>query len=135
MRKPFLINALKLRLDDLRFEFYEGSIVIDTVCPEVLDTFKQLSIPEKQDFRHQSIKKVQQDCLENDKTAIVAGHLVLWAENEAAGKLVDTESDWEVYTHILYLSLSPDTISRYRFGDETRMRDMASVQHLSLIHI
>jgi adenylate kinase len=128
--KTYLIHALKHRLGKLRFEFYEGISVIDAICPGGLDAFKLLPPLEKQHFRQQFIKKIQQNCLENGKTEIVAGHLVLWAENENPAELVDNECDWEVYTHILYLSPSPNTISQYRLGDETRMRDEVSVQHL-----
>lgn len=70
-------------------------------------------------------------------TALVAGHLMFWngntEEGTEGGEAVDTNADWQTYTHIIYLDVPPETIAQRRGKDnttKTRLRFEFSVTTL-----
>ena len=135
--KSHLLSQLKELLDPRQFLFYDGSSVIERHLPGGLAEFKQLDDELKYLVRETAIRRIQYDCIANEKTAIVAGHLMLWDDDETQGRegseAVDTKADWQAYTHIVYLDVPPQTIAHRRRKDnltKTRKRPECSVGFL-----
>ena len=128
--KTYLLNQLKQSLGEDHFSFYDGSTMIASVVPGGIPAFLELSDEEKLPYRHQAILKIGQESSSNRKVAIVTGHLMFWPEGERTGKVVCTQSDWDTYTHILYLDFPAEDIAQRRSGDKERHRPAMSVDHL-----
>ncbi|KAJ6129566.1 hypothetical protein N7512_002346 [Penicillium capsulatum] len=128
--KSFLLDRLQTELGDLGFKFYEGSRVIDQVCPGGLNTFRGLGESGKTQWRRKVIRSIQQECRNYGKAGVVAGHLMFWKEEEDVGQNIWAQSDSDVYTHILYLNTAADRIAENIARDTERCRSSSSVAHL-----
>ena len=128
--KTFLLNQLKQALGETHFAFYEGSEMIAAVVDGGLDSFQNMEEQEKKYWRGIAIKTIANHCAESGQLAVVAGHYMFWAEEQKTGVTVCTESDEEVYTHILYLDVNPEIIVNRRQSDSVRTRPTTSVDHL-----
>ncbi|KAK6955502.1 hypothetical protein Daesc_003142 [Daldinia eschscholtzii] len=128
--KSFLLNQLKGELNEGIFKFYEGSEVISSLVPGGLDAFKELDEPNKEHFRRLAVNHIARNCATTGHVGVVAGHFMFWEEGEETGSTVCTQNDVEVYTHIIYLNIDPEIISRHRSGDMDRDRPCVSVDHL-----
>ncbi|KAJ5781293.1 hypothetical protein N7457_006453 [Penicillium paradoxum] len=128
--KTYWLDKLKQELSDGNFICYEGSHVIAALTPGGLDAFQQLSEDAKVEYRHRAIAKIEGECRDSGKSAIVAGHYMFWPEEDEHGRSVCVQGDLETYTHILYLNISPAAIAEYRSNDVKRYRPTASIAHL-----
>ncbi|KAF3070586.1 PRTase-like protein [Daldinia childiae] len=128
--KSFLLEQLKFELNAEIFKFYEGSEVIGSLVPGGLSAFKKLEESEKDHHRKLAIDHIAQSCSMTGRVGIVAGHFMFWEEDEETGRTVCTSNDLDVYTHIIYLNINPDLISRNRLDDTKRVRPSVSVEHL-----
>ncbi|KAI1651287.1 uracil phosphoribosyltransferase-domain-containing protein [Daldinia loculata] len=128
--KSYLLKELKQELNAETFEFYEGSEVISSLVPGGLSAFKKLEESEKDHHRKLAIDHIAQSCSVTGRVGVVVGHFMFWEEGEETGRIVCTKNDLEVYTHILYLNIDPELISRYRLDDTERARPLVSVEHL-----
>ncbi|RAO68305.1 uncharacterized protein BHQ10_004317 [Talaromyces amestolkiae] len=128
--KSFLLDTLKQGLGQEPFMFYDGSQVIADVTPGGLEAFQSLSEESKANIRERAINKIKQEARDSSKVAIVAGHAMLWPEEEGGGQWVCTQADLESYTHIVYLNVPPETIRQYRLNDQAKHRPDASLRHL-----
>ena len=132
--KSYLLEQLELHFKDYvnnEFLIYEGSKVIRDLVPGGLDTFKMLDEDEKKLYREHAIKKIATEAAKSGKVAVVAGHFMLWSENEQQGKVVCTEKDLETYTQIIYLDTRAETIQD-QIKNDTRHsdREIASTAHI-----
>ncbi|OKL62234.1 hypothetical protein UA08_02343 [Talaromyces atroroseus] len=128
--KSFLLETLKQGLGQEPFMFYDGSQVIADVTPGGLKAFQRLSEESQTNIRERAINKIKQEARDSGKVAIVAGHAMLWPEEESTGQWVCTQADLESYTHIVYLNVPPETIAEYRLNDGAKHRPDASIRHL-----
>ncbi|KAI1824265.1 uracil phosphoribosyltransferase-domain-containing protein [Xylaria intraflava] len=81
-------------------------------------------------WRETAIDAIKKECRDSGKLGVVAGHLMFWSEEEAAGESVHTAKDLETYTHILYLHVDAEIIAQRRQNDTSRKRPSSSVNHL-----
>ena len=80
--------------------------------------------------REEAISSISADCLREGKAGIVAGHYMFWPEEDAKGASVWTQSDLEIYTHILYLDTPAELIRERSSNDPARNRTISSINHL-----
>ncbi len=128
--KSTLMNQIKLEPSHKDFVFYEGSELISTIVTGGLAAFAKLDDQEKRIVREQAITSVAEECLAQNRTALVVGHYMFWPEAELVGDVVATASDFRVYTHLIYLDVPADAILERRLGDTRRPRPPVSAAHL-----
>ncbi|OAA50246.1 HAD-like domain protein [Cordyceps fumosorosea ARSEF 2679] len=128
--KSSLMNQIKLQVNHEKFLFYEGSELISTLMAGDLAAFAKLNEQEKRQVREQAITSVAKDCLTHNCTALVVGHYMFWPEDEMEGNVVATSSDFRVYTHIIYLSVTVPAMLERRLSDMHRQRPPVSAAHL-----
>lgn len=85
--------------------FFEGSEVIHRIADGGMARFKAQDAHDKQQKRCEAIETIRQECVDKDKTTVVAGHFAFW--NRELTGIIDvwTPSDAEVFTHIMYLQV------------------------------
>ena len=128
--KTFLLNQLKRELGEKLFVFYEGSKMIADVVPGGLDAFHQMEQQEQVHWRQSAIDVIRENCVNNGKVAVVAGHFMFWSEEQKDGRPVYTTNDLVTFTHILYLDVPAEVITRRRLDDTERNRPSASATHI-----
>ena len=128
--KTYLLNQLKQSLGHDHFSFYDGSTMIAELVPGGISAFLKLSEEEKLPYGHEAISTIGQQSSSSGKVAIITGHLMFWPEGEGAGKVVCTQSDWDTYTHILYLDFPAEDIAQRRSDDKERHRPAMSADNL-----
>lgn len=128
--KTFLLRQLEQELGRERIDFYEGSEVIAGLVPGGLDAFKKLPQQNKEHWRRLAIDKIGKTCADNGRVAVVAGHLMFWAEGEANGDPVYTENDLNIFTHIIYLDTPAEVALQQQLNDTERTRPPSSVDHI-----
>lgn len=128
-------------LDVNPFSFKEGSELIDGAVPGGLAAFKKLGAAEKHKWRESVIRGVAEHAQESRDPVVVTGHYMFPAEakddnddddddarSPSSSELlpnlqsVHTRADWESYTHIIYITVPPETIAARRSRDATRTR-------------
>ncbi|KAK0653165.1 uracil phosphoribosyltransferase-domain-containing protein [Cercophora newfieldiana] len=128
--KSFLLRELKQSDIAVNLTIFEGSEVIDSVTPGGLDAFKALPDSEKTSFRQLATSRIQEQASKQDGLAVVVGHFMFWPEGDPSGTQVITDTDLDVYTHIVYLDVPAETVVDRRSADSTRSRPRASVAHI-----
>ncbi|KAI1404330.1 uracil phosphoribosyltransferase-domain-containing protein [Hypoxylon fuscum] len=128
--KSYLLTQLKKEPGMRSFEFFEGSAVINSLIPGGLDAFHGLDEQDKVQWRQLAIDTIADNCATTGRTGVVTGHFMFWNEGEKSGHTVYTQNDMEKYTHILYLDLDPEIVSRRRLDDTERSRLLVPVEHL-----
>ena len=128
--KTFLLNTLKQRLEEDFYEFYEGSMIIDSLVPGGLAAFQNLDDNDKLKWRQRAIDTIGKDCSRRGKTGVVAGHFMFWPEEDSDGHKVCTPNDLATYTHILYLETPICLVKHRRMYDSQKIRSPASIHHL-----
>ena len=128
--KSHMLQELRDILKLNEFQFYEGSEVIDEVCPGGLSAFCQMDHGDQAHWRSVAINTIERSASTHEKTAVVAGHFMFWPEGEIEGHAVYTQADMDIYTHILYLDTPSETIANYRAADNRRKRSSTSISHL-----
>lgn len=129
--KTYLLHQLKEELDGDSFAFYEGSEVINKIAPGGLEAFKLLDEHQKNLWRHRAIQKIQNECLQTGKTAVVTGHFMFWQPLESVTPVM-TSSDEKIYTHIVYLDIPAHVIQQRRREDQTRDRPSMSERYIEV---
>ncbi|KAH8430146.1 uncharacterized protein LDX57_007816 [Aspergillus melleus] len=130
--KSDLLNNLKLELGRAGgFRFFEGSEVIASLVAGGLDTFEKMEEVERLHWRAQAIKKIKEQCLESGETPVVTGHFMIWTEGEDDGIRTHTPTDFNIFTHILYLNVAPEDLLRRYLTETDRGQPSVSVEHLS----
>ncbi|KAH8589268.1 uracil phosphoribosyltransferase-domain-containing protein [Bisporella sp. PMI_857] len=129
--KTFLLNQLKQELGEKEFAFYEGSQNIADLVPGGLDAFEKLDEQEKLHWRELAIQTIRKECMTTGLVAVVAGHSMLWSTEEEAGQSVWTQSDQDIYTHVVYLDIPNEIISQRRMGDISKSRPFLPLNQLS----
>lgn len=128
--KTFLLSKLRQELEKEGFAFYDGSKVIAELVPGGLGAFDNLGQAEKTKWRERAISRIQQQCANNGKSAVVAGHYMFWPEDEEAGQMVVTKKDLDVYTHILYLTVPASVVASRRQEGTNKRRRTVSESHI-----
>lgn len=128
--KTHLLTQLKEKLGTTQFAFYDGSEVIATAVPGGLEAFKKLEEQGKKYWRQRAINTIQANCSDSGQVAVVAGHFMFWSEEQETVTIVCTQSDLDVYTHILYLDISTDIVEQRRRNDTGKNRPSLSASHL-----
>ncbi|KAL9085237.1 MAG: hypothetical protein Q9165_007671 [Trypethelium subeluteriae] len=128
--KSRLMNNIKIALGEYNFAYFEGSEVINKLVKGGLDSFKTLAQDEQYACRERAIEHIREKCVDSRKVGVVVGHYMFWSEDEVKGKVIWTESDQKIFTHIIYLHVPGDSTSVYRRGDKSREREEASPEHL-----
>lgn len=127
--KTYLLTRLKEILDEGKFEFFEGSAVINRLVTGGLDKFRTLDDEGKGMWRKLAIEWIRDKTVKSGKPAIITGHFMFWSEG-GEQQPVYTKADLKTYTHILYLDVDPQVVTRRRADDKLRNRSNESVQHL-----
>lgn len=127
-----MIENIKPQLGEERFQFFEGSKVLENVIGhDDAKQFKLLSAEQKTLIRNEAIKSIQQSCTNSQKIGVVTGHFSFWNdESKDVPEVVCTTGDLETYTHIFYLDVDANEIAARREKDEIRGRAALSVEHL-----
>ena len=128
--KSYLLNQLKRELGDEHYAFWEGSEAIASCLAGGLKDFEKLKEDQQAYYRQLAVDKIAQHAADHNKTAVVAGHFMLWTEGNKSGKVIFTPRDRDTYTHIVYLHLPAEIIKQRRWVDLARRRQNASVEHL-----
>ncbi|KAF1833642.1 uracil phosphoribosyltransferase [Decorospora gaudefroyi] len=127
--KSHTSEGLKTRFPSDKFNFYDGSALIDQVVAGGLTEFKKGSVSQKTAHRIESISKASEDCQKANKIGVITGHYMFW-QNEDHAYRIGTEKDWMTYTHIIYLNVDVELIARRRQEDEGRGRNELAIEHL-----
>ncbi|GMF81962.1 unnamed protein product [Aspergillus oryzae] len=128
--KTFMLNQLMGKLGKTSFEYFEGSDAINSVTPGGLDEFHKLAGNEKTKYRQRAIDGIRGQCAASGKVGIVAGHFMFWSEEAETGVRVYTQTDLDVYTHILYVNTPVEEMAQRRENDKKHHLTW-SIQHLS----
>ncbi|KAF2249736.1 uracil phosphoribosyltransferase [Trematosphaeria pertusa] len=130
--KTYMLEYLKKELGQAAFAYYDGSSVLAELLPRGLDDFKQLSADKQSQYRERAIKLIGEECANNGKVGVVAGHFMFWeTEDDGKGQTIGTEADWATYTHILYLRVDAEVIAKRRKDDARKRRTDTSIAHLA----
>ena len=130
--KTYLLNQLKQELEEKYFAFFEGSQMIASIVPGGLDAFQKMEEQEKIKSRRLAIAAILKDCTDSGKVGIVTGHFMFWSEGEEAGSPVHTQSDLDIFSHIVYLDVIAEVVNQRRREDVERTRPSVSANHLNL---
>lgn len=128
--KSHLLSSLRSRLNNNRFSFFEGSEEIAKFVPGGLEKFNRMSESKKELWRKGAIDLIRRQCAEDGKVAVITGHFMFLTEHTTTGlQSVWTKADSEIYTHIMYLDVSAETVSSQRQRD-TKNRSPVSVDNI-----
>lgn len=129
--KSFLLKQLKERFEKGGpFVFIDGSELIAECVPGGLEVFQKMDKALQKHHRKNAINMIQKLHTDEGRVAVIAGHFVLWDDEEADLVEVWTYNDAMVYTHIIYLDIPVDIIQEYRYKDEIKRRFPASKKQL-----
>ncbi|KAL8773656.1 MAG: hypothetical protein Q9209_001422 [Squamulea sp. 1 TL-2023] len=120
--KTFLLNQLKETLDKDKFAFYDGSEKIATMVPGGLENFQRMDKQAQMMWRQRAIDHIHEECRGTETVGIVAGHFMLWSEEEERALPVYTQNDLNVYTHVLYLDIPANVVAQRRREDNGKAR-------------
>jgi phosphoserine phosphatase len=109
-----MLEGLKQRLGTERCLFFEGSEMIE----ELVDGGSGA----QDEIREPDIQLIQEECRAKDLSGIVTGHYTFRYSGTGSLMTAGTSKDFEAYSHILYLHVSPATIHERRRWDFTRKR-------------
>ena len=129
--KTYLLNQLEQRLGRDHFAFFEGSNMIASLVPGGLGEFQKLGEQEKVHWRQLAIDRLREECASNKRVAVVAGHYMFWSQEQEFGSPVLTQNDLDTFTHILYLDVPADIVTRRRLDDTIKHRPSLVATHLS----
>ncbi|KAI1262809.1 uracil phosphoribosyltransferase-domain-containing protein [Xylariaceae sp. FL1019] len=130
--KTSLMRNLEVELGHEDYEFYEVSkMIVDLVGS---NQFDKMTERDKLTLRERAMDTIRQECLDSGRVGVVSAHFMFWSESEETlPPPVTTLPHLTTYTHILYLDVPAESISRKRILDKTvytRYRDEFSVGHL-----
>ena len=128
--KSHLLKQLEQKLDKTYFAFYDGSEMIKTVTPGGLEAFQGMEKPDQEHWRKRAIDEIGKECADSKKVGVVAGHFMLWSEEEQAATPVCTDNDLKVFTHILYLDMPADVVEERSRNDTEKKRPVISVDRI-----
>ncbi|KAF2010838.1 hypothetical protein BU24DRAFT_444083 [Aaosphaeria arxii CBS 175.79] len=131
--KTYLLRQLKQLLQQESFTFHDGSEVIANIVPGGLDAFQKQNEQEQMHWRGVAIDRIKQECVESGRTAVVAGHLMLWPEEEEKSQLVQLCREHGILLSIMPpLPALPDFVSallrdfrHHTEGDNLRKAELA----------
>ena len=128
--KTFLLDQLKQTMDLESFAFYDGSEMIAIVTPGGLQAFQDMEEPQQLMYRQRAISQIGANCFESEKVGVVAGHLMLWSEEDGKALPVYTQYDLDIFTHILYLDVPSDIVAQRRLDDTGKDRPTLTATQL-----
>ncbi|OQD71275.1 hypothetical protein PENPOL_c001G03260 [Penicillium polonicum] len=82
--KTLWLDKLETALGTDDFAFYDGSDIIAAVTPGGLEASQNLGEEAKNHCRELAIARIKQECCNTGKSAIVAGHSMVWPEEGQA---------------------------------------------------
>ncbi|KAL8851015.1 MAG: hypothetical protein Q9221_004098 [Calogaya cf. arnoldii] len=128
--KTFLLDQLKQTFDLNLFSFYDGSEMIADITPGGLEAFQGMKKEDQLMCRQRAIDKIGAHCFHSQKIGIVAGHSMLWSEEEGKALPMYTQNDLDVFTHILYLDVSSDVVAKRCLDDTGKDRPVLTAAQL-----
>ena len=128
--KTHLLNELKQELDLSHFSFYDGSAVIAYIVLGGLQKFSHMTNAEKDEWRARAIGSISTEYMKSDKVAIVIGHLLFWPQGDEKPTTVCTRTDFDSYTHFIFLNTSAEEVSERSTIDKIRAPPATSIEHL-----
>lgn len=128
--KSYLRRQLEEKLNQDQFCTFEGSDVISSLVDGGLTTFKTLGHSTQTFFRQLAATTIARKCAETARVGIVNGHFMFWDGGGQVGKIVWTDHDAKLFTHILYLDTPCDLVLQQRKNDAERARSDVSQAHL-----
>lgn len=111
-------------------DFVEGSQEIASLLQGGLPEFHRLADREKTAIRERAIEAIGQRSASSGRDVMVTGHYMLWDEDDAAGQVVCTTKDLQMYTHIIYLNTPTELLLARRENDKLKKRKPCSAAHL-----
>lgn len=120
--KTYLKKQLQDDAFGSRFQYFEGSEVIQGIVPGGMPFFKGLAELDKITWREKAIRQISNRCVVQGKIGIVTGHFLFWKEGECAPEPVLTLEDWNTFTHILYLD-TPTANIQCQINDDSNRHD------------
>ncbi|TVY36103.1 hypothetical protein LOCC1_G007561 [Lachnellula occidentalis] len=103
--KTHLLRQLRLSLGSEKFAYHDGSAMITELVPGGFSAFKKLDEAGKKCARELAIETIGKRAAESGKVALVAGHLMFWAEGEGKGDVVWTDADSRTYSQVVFLDV------------------------------
>ncbi|QSZ28995.1 hypothetical protein DSL72_003504 [Monilinia vaccinii-corymbosi] len=129
--KSFLLEQLKERFEkNASFVFIDGSELIAQCVSGGLEAFQKMDEAQQKNHRKKAIKTIRKLHTDQGRVVVIAGHFMLWDDENADPVKVWTSHDSLVYTHIIYLDIPVDTIQQYRHKDDKKYRSPASTERL-----
>ncbi len=128
--KTFLLDQLKQTMNLDLFSFCDGSEMIGNFLPGGLKEFQGMKEKEQLMYRQRAIDAVGSNCLESKKVGVVAGHAMLWSEQEEKALPVYTQNDLNVFTQILYVDVPSDIVAQRRLDDPGKGRPVLTATQL-----
>ncbi|KAI7974672.1 hypothetical protein EIK77_003820 [Talaromyces pinophilus] len=98
--KTYLLKKLKGILDKGKFDFFEGSAVVNRLVTGGLDKFRALDDEGKGMWCKLAIEWIRDKTVKSGKPAIVTGHFMFYSDG-GEQQPVYTTADLEIYTYIL----------------------------------
>jgi hypothetical protein len=89
--KSHLLNNIKIDPALAPLAFYNDSDVLDRVTPGGLAAFRELAEDEKLPCREDALAHMSKECLNTQRTGVVAGHYMFW--NLGGGRSVVRRSN------------------------------------------
>ncbi|KAF2161928.1 hypothetical protein M409DRAFT_27654 [Zasmidium cellare ATCC 36951] len=118
--KSTILDNLRADPSYSNFLIIEGSAVIAKLVEGGLDAFKRLGEHEKDSIRRGATEKIRDECLEQNKNAVVAGNFSFWNDVARDYAEVWTDSDAKVFTHVIYLAVDGEKLAGFVEQDESR---------------
>jgi hypothetical protein len=121
-KSSLLLRFEETLLGSTDYSFFEGSAELDSVTEGGLDAFKSMPDDRKAEYRKRAVEKMKNTCCEKNTTGIVAGNYSIWSKNKGfrEEEVVWTESDANLFTHIVYLERDSKSLALQIQGDKTR---------------
>ena len=128
--KSYLLKQLEQEIGGKGFAFYDGSEEISKIVPGRLEAFKRMTELDQEQWRKRAIDTIGKNCTDRKEIGVVAGHFMFWPEEKQAPTLAWTDHDQKVFTHILYLDVSPELVAQRSRKDPKKKRPTTSVRHV-----
>ncbi|KAJ5425028.1 hypothetical protein N7465_000098 [Penicillium sp. CMV-2018d] len=133
--KILWVDTLEAVLGNDDFAFYDDDDIIAAETPGGLRAFQNLGQEAKNYCRQLALARIKQECCCTGKSAIVAGHSMVWPEEDHARQSAYAPGYLAMYTHIVYLDVFDAIKEEYGSHDTNRSRPNPSISNLAIWQI
>ncbi|KAJ5531762.1 hypothetical protein N7527_005155 [Penicillium freii] len=129
--KILWLDTLETALGNDNFAVYHDSDIIAAATPGGLQAFQNLGEKAKSHCRQLAIARIEQECCNTGKSAIVAGHSMVWPQQNQVSQSGYAPGDLAMYTHILYLDVHDAMVAEHQSHDTNQNRPNPPISNLT----